>query len=238
MLVHGLNILEVPPAYLYNIFKFWSRHVNCHPKKHIRLWERTQQDLTAICQWILKNTRIYVQKREKSTVTIVTDAQWKDGVARMGAFILDGHGNIDMWSKTIRTQKKIAFAEASAVVEAIKRWRSRIYGKAVDICCDNTVTLCAFAKGISGNIHVNEVAKKFCTLKKEVAFTANLIFIPSEANPADPLTRDYLFDDARMHAISTLVPGRVDYSLRPRLFGGSSLPIYCWGEGSGEGKER
>ena len=154
------------------------------------------------------------------------------GGAGVTAGLLISEGRIEWFSTPGHRCSDIATLETLAGLEAFRLWHPRLRRHGVMILSDNAVTLAGLARGLSANYGVNECVKAILRLFTVCDIQPTLIYIPSALNPADPLTRDFIFSVEHDDVVSTLrhwstlgVPGGVELV---RFFGGSNLPVFRW----------
>ena len=232
MVVYACQVLQVPLASLFHVFKFWARNIRTGTREVRVLWDITEGELKKALAIIFANVPVSVMRtREEAWDFIVTDASTSE---QLIAGIYVSRGSIQWFSERVTCTNDIAVLEMMAVARAVRTWLRP--SSTTHVISDNVVVLNAMTKGLSANYGVNRIVASLIPWMRGRDAQCHLWYIASASNPADPLTRDFVFSALhKQHTelllrLSTLcMPNWVDEAPGQRkLYPGSLIPIRVW----------
>ena len=231
--VYACQVLHVPLASLFHVFKFWARNIRTGTREVREMWEVSKAEMRTALDIIFANAPVPVMRaRDEAFDFIVTDASTSE---QLIAGIYVSGGSIRWFSEKVTCTNDIAVLEMMAVARAVRTWLERP-GSTTHIISDNVVVLNAMAKGLTANFGVNRIVVSLIPWMERRDAQCHLWYVASAANPTDPLTRDFVFSALHKQHIERLVrlstlrmPNWVDEASGQRkLYPGSLIPIRVW----------
>ena len=226
--MYGLQVLREPLGTLYHVFKFWARNIETEPATKVTWWEAVREQLTIAMRRVHANVPVAIPRDlDEPREFIIADACTTTGV--IAAILVSGGRAIYFTQRSRFTE--IAAMEMEAIDVAVRRWAHT--GHAVHLISDSVVTLTAIAKGLSANFNVNAQAVKLVVWMRDSNVQPVLWYINTKHNPADPLTRTFIFENIHQTAIALMAALSSDQSqrrgvVRETMFPGSHLPVFRW----------
>jgi hypothetical protein len=229
MVVYGMQILRIPLGRIFHVFKFWGRNALTDPRKCVAMWSAAQKEFQENYQMLIQNTAVLcVGLEENNGPFLITDATM---TSIAGVVIY--RGEVLSYSQGTEVTP-IAANEALAVAKTVTRWLHLFGRKRITIMGDNIVVLCALARGMSMDFLVNVRAVEVIRRLTAIGAEMRLVYVRSDENVADPLTRGRQWTRDNINTIELLrlstlrAPTGVVSFLSERLFEKGNLPILKW----------
>ena len=193
MLAWAISVLDLMPGTLYNFFRYIARQAakTNHPKLN-KLDNSTSEELCRALRYIASSPRIRPrQNGSLESPILATDASSSEEYCGWGAILyMPKSGKIFIKAGTFTLRNHINVLEVKAVGEAVHAFRSQLYAVGpLRTFVDNTTAFVTLGRQGSLSFEVNTAVLIVCRMTIELGIQLKMNWIPSDANPADGLSR-------------------------------------------------
>ena len=181
---YACEILRVPRVTFFHLSTWYGRNALRHPSEHVTPWASAILEFQST-EVLIKSNRPFLLGRPDCRFTICTDASLKG----WGAMVIDTQQHTfrvygGSWKCT---DAPIVELELLAVRNVIAAANLVATNQSLHVFCDNTA-VCAILKSLNPRtFRLTVILRDIISLLPSSVFVPS--YVPSESNPADPISR-------------------------------------------------